>query len=216
LCVDATHLLVLEDVAIEDRPLLDRGHFRGKGSVIRRARFDAGLEISRASGTLTIEDSWMFGNAVSSGLSDSSGSDPFKLTIIRSTLSGAARGIDLAANIKLKVLDSTISGNIGSGIEGSDEVRITIENSTIVDNGGATATTNVRGVRSPRIPAKVRASIIAGNLNAAGAADCDNLHSRGFNIVGSAAGCEIQGSAAMTVVGVDPLIGPFQDNGGFG
>lgn len=216
LCVDGTDVVVIEDVVMQDRPLLDRGDYAGRASVIRRTRFDEGLDVARASGTLTIEDSWLVGTAQSSALSDTWGSDLLKLTILRSTLSGGTRGIDLDARVRLIVQDSTISGNLGSGIRGGDDVRVTIESSTITDNGGPGAAIGERGVTTSGVAPKVKASIIARNANASGSADCETLRSRGFNVVGSAEGCEIRGAARTTLVGVDPLLGPLQDNGGFG
>jgi hypothetical protein len=92
---------------------------------------------------------------------------------------------------------------------------LTLINSTITGNH---ATQAGGGVSNREAGGAIFASntIIAGNTAAGGTGpDCDGtLTSQGYNLIGTTAGCTIVGDTAGNLIGVDPLLGPLQHNGG--
>lgn len=111
--------------------------------------------------------------------------------------------------------NTTLSGNIGGGIW-NDGVAVLV-NATIVSNrisayecGGGIWNSGV--VRS-------RNSIIAGNAGngpytVQGPDVCGNLESLGHNLIQNASGWTNVGTGTGDIVGLDPMLGPLQDNGG--
>jgi hypothetical protein len=61
-------------------------------------------------------------------------------------------------------------------------------------------------------------TIVAGNTNGSGPADCDGpIMSDGYNLIGATAGCTITGSTTGNLLNTDPqLVGPFLRGGGAG
>ncbi len=119
------------------------------------------------------------------------------------------------------LINTTVSGNSGSGgaigigyVEDAAVLRLV--SSTVADNasGGIyVAGDDIPGERR----VEVKNTIIAGNVGPDGATDCDGvLHSHGFNLIGDPMGCTIEQVADGTadIYGIDPGLGPLQDNGG--
>lgn len=143
-----------------------------------------------------------------------------KVTVLRSTLSENLVGITARAGAKVSVFDSTISGNHwtfgGAAIAvGESSGTATPATRGVVKVRGSTITDHVGpAVRvGTRSKVTLQSTIVADS----GAEPCatvgtkPKLTSKGFNLVDQP-GC---GSPKPTdIVGVDPLLGPLQDNGG--
>lgn len=147
---------------------------------------------------------------------------PSSATLVRSTVSGNAGmqggGIS-AANARLVLESSTVSGNTastGGGVQGGGLVRgvVRIRNSTIAGN---TAIGSGGGLRMVGGRAIVGATILAQNSAPTGP-DCyvpeGPMASRGFNLLGDPSDCDVRGRTSLDLNGVDPLLGPLQNNGG--
>jgi hypothetical protein len=140
------------------------------------------------------------------------------LTVIRrSTVSGNWSGIAASSGQRIQIFQSTVSGNAFGGVIVSGDVDGKIVASTITGNGTSGGAGLTRGGPSgpQRRFLKVQASIVAANAGP----DCatspnESISSRGFNLFGSTVGCTIDGKTNLDLVGVDPLLGPLQDNGG--
>jgi CSLREA domain-containing protein len=149
---------------------------------------------------------------------------------------GECDGAGGVVAIDSEIWNSTISGNIAGGPSsppsGSMQVGGVLSDvSTIV---GTTITRNVnrapdRGSTGPgglwSVPlspatsaanlSAIRDSIVAGNRDASGAMDdcAGPVTSDGHNLVGTAAGCDLQ-RRSNDIVGVPPRLGPLASNGG--
>jgi hypothetical protein len=148
-----------------------------------------------------------------------SGDTPPRVTVRRSTVSGnGSRGIYFdSGSVLVRVEDSTISGNGSSGIESSGfgfpgRPKIRVQRSTIVGN--------LRGiVDATPPPARLRVlldgSIVAdstGGPDVIGPAA--TVRSRGYNLIETLdPGTTLKG-AGPNLLGVDPVLGPLQSNGG--
>lgn len=159
------------------------------------------------------------GNATGIFIDTISDSPPTRLVIKHSTISGSAgRGILMqGGSVRVQLEDSTISGNGGNAIESfgfgfSGRPRIRARRSTIVGNA--------RGiVDSTPPPARLRV-LLDGTIIANSTAGPDvigpamNLRSRGYNLIETLdPGTTLHG-AGPDLLGVDPVVGPLQNNGG--
>jgi hypothetical protein len=124
------------------------------------------------------------------------------------------------------MVNSTISGNnaLGSGgglVVGSGS-SAALFNVTITDNtanADSDITGSGGGIRIAFGTVSFQNTIIAGNLNNAGSGtihpDCSGtFDSLDYNLIQDTTGCTINGQTAHNLTGVDPLLGPLQDNGG--
>jgi hypothetical protein len=120
------------------------------------------------------------------------------------------------------ITTSTISGNqaiasaSGAGDAGGigNNGVMTLTASTIFGNSAVTdgGLSNCDSCAVPGI-VTVSLSIIAGNEASGANPDCGGtLSSAGFNLIQDTTGCSVAGS--QNVFGLDPLLGPLQDNGG--
>jgi hypothetical protein len=171
------------------------------------------------SGTLTLTNSTIRSNAAGfgGGFYNSYGT----ATLTNSTVSDNLASYD-GGNVAsvggglyndfgtLTLTNSTVSGNAASGAGGGlfNQGTATLSNSTIRDN----AATNGGGLYNEYGTAMLSNSIIASH-SAGG--DCRNytypgIHSDGYNL-DSDQSCLL--SASTDRPGVDPLLGPLQDNG---
>jgi parallel beta-helix repeat protein len=148
---------------------------------------------------------------------------PSSARVVRSTVSGNTAsnnggGITVAST-RLVLEASTVSGNgatFGGGVHGSglSRSRILIRNSTIAGNSASN-----QGGGIDMVGGRVRldSTILAGNTAPAGP-ECsvpfEPLMSRGYNLIEDPSGCDVVGRTDLDLSGVDPLLGPLQDNGG--
>jgi hypothetical protein len=115
---------------------------------------------------------------------------------------------------------STVSGNsaavAGGGIVGGglNRSRILVRNSTIASNS---ASSTGGGISMTGGRARLDSTILAGNTAPDGP-DCsvpvNPVMSRGYNPIEDPSGCDVIGRTDLDLTGVDPLLGPLQDNGG--
>jgi hypothetical protein len=113
----------------------------------------------------------------------------------------------------MSLIDSTVSGNsagdVGGGIDNSG--TLFLQNTTIAENtaksSGGLANHNVANIQN---------SILAGNSDSSqGPSDCSGtLSSLGHNLIQDLDSCSLTGNAPGDLPGVDPMLGPLQDNGG--
>ena len=114
----------------------------------------------------------------------------------------------------MNVNNSTISGNSclvsGGGIMNADGT-LTVSSTTIAGNtcglgAGLTANDTVY----------LKNSILADNTADSSAGDCSGtITSQGYNLVENTTGCLVVGDLTGNLTGVDPGLGPLQNNGGF-
>jgi hypothetical protein len=176
-------------------------------------------------GTMTIVASTISGNV--SNLSDGAGiSNAHTMTIIRSTISGntahVGNGGGIANTGTLTIGDSTVSGNralsrSGGGIFNTS--ALTMSDDTVSNN---TADISGGGLANQAFPGGTIAldnTIVAGNVSVQDARTADVIDNADFdgsrlvgrnNLIGSGD----LGTLSHTLVGVDPRLGPLQENGG--
>ncbi len=177
-------------------------------------------------GPLTLRNSTIRGNRAGNvGGGIAIGSDEAKphVTIQRSTfIDNAAGNVGgaLYTDSRLDVEDSTFDGNAATGRggaittgEGSAHLRrITVTRSfhTCFTNPGCSTVLAGGAVSGPRVT--LEDSILHDNAEV----DCEEAVTLiGTNLIGDASACALQGNVAGALIGVDPLLGPLQDNGGF-
>jgi len=180
-----------------------------------------GMMYNCPSSTATIVDSTIRDNSAQVGGAICNGG---VLTVIRSTFSGntalKVRGGGAIFNYgTLHVANSTFSGNkaaggLGGAIHNGRLVGLTggaqIDNTTISGNTAAFGKTPGGAIKNTAgLPIYVQNTIIAGNepQNCGGAA----LETEGFNL-SSDQSCDLHGAGDLN--GVDPKLGPLQNNGG--
>ena len=154
-------------------------------------------------GSVTITGSTITGNTANPG----------------STGTGVGGGIYV--DMPMTMTNSTVSGNtaIGNGggiyAAGISTAIVILENCTIVNN---TARVNGGGIQraSTTNPVNFRNTIVANNITSGGTSPdlLGTVNSNGFNLIENTTGATIAGDTATNVTGVDPNLGPLQDNGG--
>jgi CSLREA domain-containing protein len=142
------------------------------------------------------------------------------LTLVRSTVSNnvAAFGGGIANAVGVvTVQNSTVSGNTGEASGGgfTNAGTIVLENSTVSFNHADISGGGVQNAGT----LETENTILAGNTRnpvvGTGGPDCNGqLQSRGYNLIGDTTGCAIGGTTTGDLSGVDPLLGPLQNNGG--
>lgn len=117
----------------------------------------------------------------------------------------------------IRVLNSTISGNssgtFGGGVAIVESMRF--EHVTVAGNSAGTVAGGIGLAGYPRSTI-LKGCIVADNVVASGGADCGGIQVEAFNgnLIEDASGCTVTLRGGGTVLGVDPLLGPLQDNGG--
>lgn len=155
------------------------------------------------------------------------------LTLRSSTVADnqAASGGGIAANrvtgtTTLNITNSTISGNRATADGGG--IKVAASTSSYLNNVTVTANRadadgvdgGLGGGLYVNTPGRIwlKNSIIAGNMGGE-SPDCSNgtdgiLESQDYNLIGDLTNCTITGTLDHNIVGVDPLLGPLQNNGG--
>jgi hypothetical protein len=161
-----------------------------------------GLHFRADAGTATISASTINGNRA----------------LGNATSAGNGGGIDVSSVMNLT--NSTVSGNTagrnGGGIHASgvSTAIVTIVSSTIVNN---TAAVDGGGVvrAGTSNPVNFRNTIVARNSDDGTAPDIfGTVVSQGYNLIENTSGAIITGDASGNIIGIDPNIGPLQNNGG--
>lgn len=136
-------------------------------------------------------------------------------TIVSTTFTGNYSGNvggGMALHGSASLVNSTLSGNSAGNTGGGAHVDgyLGVNNATITGNSAG----NVGGGISvgEGSAASIRNSILYANTSRM--PDCEgNVSSGGHNVIGSLTGCDLSPSTGDQI-GVDPLLGPLQDNGG--
>lgn len=190
------------------------------------ADYGGGIHNVWASATLTLNNSTVSGNTAGGkggGISNYYGT----LTLTDSTVNGNTTDGDTEKNRggggifsllgTVALTDSTVSGNtvatVGGGGIHNYGGTLTLNNVTIANN--VTQTGDGGGINNLGV-VNLKNTIVAGNTDVAGgeAPDCSGtLTTQGYNIIGNNTGCTFT-STTGDQVGIDPLLGPLQDNGG--
>ncbi len=146
---------------------------------------------------------------------------------------GIANGVDFVANDyrqeHLWLVNSTVSGNTAAGSGGGIYTGLGALSMVFLDND--TIAANVAdadgdgqgdggGIFNRLGEVQLRDTVLAGNQDLSAAVqrpDCWTLRrfqSRGYNLIGDASTCPLDGTATGNLLGVDPRLGPLGDNGG--
>jgi hypothetical protein len=227
-------LTVQHGVAPADDPgplgggLLNQGTLTLINSTISSNSADAGGLANSYQGTAMLINSTVRGNSATvrgGGVYNAFG----MLTLINSTISGnsAENGGGLANTGRLTLINSTVSGNLATARDGNlytgngggvyNEAELMLINSTISGNlatarDGNLYTGNGGGLANVG-NLTLTNSLVASNPQGGDCANFDggSITSQGYNL-------DSDGSCSLTAPtdrpGVDPLLGPLQDNGG--
>jgi len=114
--------------------------------------------------------------------------------------------------------NATFSGNSASGNGGGlvviyNSSPVNLNNLTIANNSAAAG----GGIFKDGSVVALQNTLLAGNRDTLGASfpDCSGtLTSQGYNLVGDTNGCALAGVTTGNKLGLDPGLGPLQDNGG--
>jgi CSLREA domain-containing protein len=176
-----------------------------------------------ASGTLTMTHSRIDGNSGNGGGGLLVSFNPVIVTnseISGNHSDGAGGGIYSSGT--LAVINSTLSGNNanrdGGGLFVVESQNNELYNVTISANTADADGDDVGDGGGVRILGglSLANSLIGGNTDSGGPnhPDCSGaLNSQGYNLVANVTGCTINGDATGNLLGVDPLLGPLQNNG---
>lgn len=176
------------------------------------ASYDGGALLTSNS-TVNITDCTFDGNAVNfdgGGIRINSGST---VLIKRSTFSGnssgySGAGIRVMSGANVTVENSTLSGNNATLNGGGFEGFMMLKNCTVTNNSAGSAGGGGKASNNTNI-----LNCIFYNNTASTSPDVNgNFLSVGFNIIGNSSGAS--GFIATDMIGVDPMLGPLQDNGG--
>jgi hypothetical protein len=189
------------------------GYVSLNNSIVSENTTDISGSGIRNLGRLTLRDTTVMnnsatGNGVSgAGISNEGFTEMVNSSIVGNTSTNIGAGINNWGVFKL--VNSTVSGNSPGGIVNSsrlDMYNTTVTNNTSSSVGGGIFNFNI---------AILSNTIIGGNFGSAGSPDCfGTLTSRGHNLIQNTTGCTISGDTTGNVLGVDPMLGPLQDNGG--
>jgi len=211
--------------ALAQRATLDTGHRASTGTVNGEVYpFDGGPGggIANISGTLTIRTSLIADNTTGDGGDNECGgagdSGGFgggiyttgALVMSNSTVTGNTTGRASYAG------SPGGSGGSGSGIANNGGI-VRITNSTITGNRTGTDTALVSqggGINNQGGMTTISDTIVATNTATAGPDCAGTMTVDGYNLVQNTSGCTLVGTTAQTTTGVDPRLGPVQDNGG--
>ena len=166
--------------------------------------------IHNADGTLTITASTISANTAlwGGGIYSNGASDRVEKSTIANNFAGSGGGGVFAG--ELTMTNTTVSGNSTSGMGGGIYGAVVLTNSTVAEN---TATDEGGGLYRPGGLVELVNTIVANNTAPTGP-DCSGAPtSLGQNLIRDPSSC---GFTAVTgdLLGVDPLLGPLQNNGG--
>ncbi len=181
-------------------------------------------------GTLTISDCSVANNQAPGGDSSAGGVVNFDvLTIDQSQFTGnTGAGLNQSYGSPMAVItNSTFSGNDGDGIDNNSNMSIV--NCTIVDNLGQGIDTDTGGMEGSELLTIENCTIVGNTTddlvnstfipvvnvavgNTIFSTVVGVIESQGHNIITNSSGAT--GLVASDLLGVDPMLGPLQDNGG--
>lgn len=142
------------------------------------------------------------------------------IRVLRSTIANAAVGIVSYAKSRVLIDTCTVSGNaVGIRVEGPPGTT-RIRRSTIAANGDGVACPSGLSVDYADLTVVIDGSIIADNSGPCTFPDLDSdlattafIRSSGFNLIEDGDASLVRARSSDTF-GVDPMLGPLQNNGG--
>lgn len=192
---------------------------------------DGGGIFAGFSGTTTITNTTISNNTANSD-NNTTGEggglyfrgDAGAVTISNSTISGnqalgtAGNGGGIDVSSAMNMTNSTVSGNTagrnGGGIRATGGI-VNITSSTIVNNTAAMDGGGVnRNFNGSSNPINFRNTIVANNTAATAPDISGSVVSQGFNLIRTTTGATITGDTTSNITGLDPVLGPLQNNGG--
>jgi CSLREA domain-containing protein len=187
-------------------------------AVVNNTAFNPGGGIySQGSGSvLTLINSVVSGNTSSEGGGGGIVNESGTLTLANSVVSGNFTGASsggISSSGSLVLENSTVSGNAADEYAGGIGIPFgataVLRTSTVSNNqsdfGG--------GIRSTGT-VELFNTIVAGNTAGSDGPDClGSFTSIGYNLIGGVSSCVFT-PVSSDLVGVDPVLGPLQDNGG--
>ncbi len=186
-------------------------------------------------GILNVGTTFIFDSAITGNIASSSGggirNDTF-LTIVNSTVDNNTAANEAGGGIQnhgtLTLTNSTLSNNRaaynGGGLYNgygplstgstTNLNNVTVTNNVAdTDNDGSGDGSGIYTV--PISVVNLRNTILASTLSPFGSANCfGTLTSQGYNLVDDTTGCVLDGNTTGNVIGLNPNLGPLQDNGG--
>jgi hypothetical protein len=221
-------MLVIEDAAVSDN--LARDHWGGiynSGSLtLRRTRVTDNTTLFAGDGGITNDGTGAISESTVSGNIGAGGSGGIAnqgaLQLRRSTISSntGLEGGGIENRGGLTLVNTTVSGNIGDTVGGILNLGdASIASSSVAENRTlnlfAGPTENSGGIANGAALTLLN-TIVAENEDDAGQApDCaGTLTSLGYNLINDGSGCTLVGRRVGNLIGVDPLLGALQDNGG--
>jgi hypothetical protein len=171
-------------------------------------------------GALTIANSTLAGNsaAIDGGgiFSGNINGVESALVVTNSTLAGNSAsnvggGIAVGLDSAATVTNSTLSRNSARSAGGIDaESDVTVTNSTLSGNSASSVDGGIATVTGSQVT--LASTIIAGNSAPTGPDVHLTINSLGYNLIGNSSGGI--GFVATDLLGVNPLLGPLENNGG--
>jgi CSLREA domain-containing protein len=178
----------------------------------------AGVHVT---GNIAIEGGGVFADSAS-GSTLSVSSSAFSANHAISSGGSTGTGGAIATRRQLIATNSTFSGNfaacVGSALYAStSSTENLLANVTVADNHtlhDACVAGPALWNSSPTGFIRIRNSIVAGNYSGFERADCNDVESDDYNLVGNGDDCDIDGTVANTLTNVDPQLMPLFDYGG--
>ncbi|MEM1070138.1 MAG: choice-of-anchor Q domain-containing protein [Planctomycetota bacterium] len=213
-----------------------RSTVSGNGDVNTLRGGGVSNESNYDSASVEVTDSTITGNRADSGggIHNYSYDGSANTTIVRSTVSGnsadfgggvaneSVYAYEPVVRATLIMRNSTISGNTASVSGGGtfnqataySEASFQINNSTIASNSATVNGGGVFQVDSDGASTTLTSTLVAGNQADAGVDVFSDAASATFTFVQDPDGHSIVDSQQNNIVGLNPLLGPLQDNGG--
>ncbi len=156
------------------------------------------------SSVLTMANCTINGNSCETGDSDGGGGVENRGTLIMTNCT-------VSGNVALPT--AWVATTHGGGIMNFSTNLVLLVNCTVVSNTVSVGTNDASGgaIESPLSAVTLQDTIVANNAIADLAG---TLNSRGHNLIQNTNGCTITGDSTGNLYGVDPLLGPLQNNGG--
>ena len=160
-------------------------------------------------------------NGDGAGICNANGDVTLTNSTVRSNNTAKELGGGIYNQGRLILKSSTVSGNTanshGGGIYNNETLKMVgadgvarLTNSTV---SGNTAGKDGGGIRN-RGHFDCKNTLIADNTASYASDYCGTLTSYGYNLIEDITGCSITGDLTGNIIGVDPKLGPLQDNSG--
>ena len=188
------------------------GNITGQGSSDVPDGGDGGGIYNASIGVLTVTNATISGNKTGNGSpfsgQDGDGGGIFNLggsvTLVNTTISGNTTGTSVVTG-----------GGSGAGIR-SPSGQLKLTNCTVTNNVASSNSggSSIGGVGVGGTPATLRNTIIANNSAVSSPDVSGTFNSLDYNLIENVTNGTFIGTTTHNITGIDPLLGPLQDNGG--